>query len=132
MAIEFNDDGEIMRMTEADMQRELQELKARSDALLKAEEEGKIVQPPKPKPTTSARTPNTEEKTGGNMVELRLRLEDIRLDIARLSSSTPGFATSLQAKLDKVAEQMQFIHDYLKEEAEPPKKGGILAALGWR
>ena len=135
MAIQFDDNGQIERMTQDEFDSEMKAAKERADeeqrkleALAKAKEEGKVVPPPKS--AKSKEAPKAEEKSGtGNMSELRDRLENLRLDIVRLSGTTPEHASRLQAKLDAMALQVDYVYNYVKKGEESEGKKGFFAAI---
>ena len=126
MAIQLDENGDIERMTREEYEAQLKEAKTKADEaaatvakLASAQAEGKV-EPPKQRDTKGHFKP--AEKTGGNMEELRSRLEDLRLDIAKMSTSTPGYVLPLSDDLKKVKEQVQYIHDYVNGRTDPPKK----------
>ena len=132
MAIQLDEDGNIERMTREDYEKEIKavqeqtkQAEAKASALLKAQEEGKVLEP-KVKPGVQ----KPEVQASANMVELRDRLQTLREDIFKLSTNSSADSGVLRAKLERIEAEVHYIHDYVKGGEETPKKKGWLSALG--
>lgn len=143
MAIQVDEDGQVEKMTRDEFEKQLKDAKTQADEaaakvaeLAKAKEEGRVVEPPAPKVKpevksdfatrmAAAKAEKAGEKQTNNMVELRERLENLKSEIEKLGTTTPGYASGLASDLKVLKEQVQYVYDYVKKNDTPAPKSLI-------
>ena len=141
MPIELNENGEIEKMTRDDYEKELKaiqletekanaaakELQEKTEALRKAAEDGKVTEPKKAQPKSIR--PH-QHAAGGNMEELRIRLDYLKEEVNRIHLVTPEYAQHIQKQLYDMSAKVDGIYEYVngrQEQREPrPKRKGFL------